>query len=421
MKKLLLRNGTVVSSQGMREADVLVEEGRIIKVESDITVTDDMEVIDCEGQFIMPGVIDTHVHLREPGHEEKEDFVTGSKAAVRGGVTTVLDMPNNSPRTDSVERLEAKYELANGHMVCNYGFYISATTGETGRSCAMKLYMGASTGEEAEKSMEKFFETEKILVVHAEDQDRINERAKQFDSDNSPRIHSVIRDDEAAYLAAKQALHLAKKHDTRIHIAHMSTAKEVESLRKFKTEKITAEAATHHLFLTTDAYDDQGDLVKMNPPLREVIDKEALWGALREGLIDNVVTDHAPHLLEEKNSDNAPAGVPGLETLLPLMLNAVNNGDLSMERCCEVLCEKPAEIFGLDGKGQIAEGYDADIVVVDMQREEVVGEKGYQSKCGWSPYDGLSLTGWPVLTVVNGEVVMRGGDIEEKFVGKACF
>ncbi len=431
MKKLLLRNGTIVSSQGKKRADVLCENGKIVKVAEDITITDDMEVIDCEDQFILPGVIDTHVHLREPGGEEKEDFITGSKAAARGGVTTVLDMPNNSPMTDSIERLEAKYDLAEGRMVCNYGFYIAAT-GENfrdikkaERAVAVKLFMAASTGSgaAAEEAMEKVFEicTDKTLVVHAEDQDRIENRMQEFADQTDPSVHSLIRDEQSAYLAVKKALHLAKKHETKLHIAHISTAKEVESLRKFHGENVTAEAATHHLFLTTDAYSERGTLVQINPPLREVGDKDVVWDALKEGVIDNVITDHAPHTLAEKERPygEAPSGVPGLETLLPLMLNAVNNGELTLERCCEVLCEKPVEIFGLRDKGFVRENFDADLTVVDMGREEVVGEKGYHSKCGWSPYDGWKLMGWPVVTVVGGEVVMRGGSVEERMVGRA--
>jgi len=186
---------------------------------------------------------------------------------------------------------------------------------------------------------------------------------------------------------------------------------------------VTSEVATHHLFLTTDAYSDLGTLVQMNPPLREVGDKDALWDALNDGIIDTIVTDHAPHTLSEKKRPyrEAPSGVPGLETLLPLMLTSVNHGDLSFEKCVETMCEKPAEIFGLAKKGRIEEGYDADLTLVDMSREEIVGEKGYQSKCGWSPYDGWKLIGWPVATIVNGEVVFRGGAVHEKFVGKPVF
>ena len=432
MNKLLLRNGTIVSSQGKKKADVLCENGKIVKVDEDITVTDDMTVIDCEDQFVIPGVIDTHVHLREPGGEAKEDFITGSKAASRGGVTTILDMPNNTPVTDRVSRLDAKYDLADGKMVVNYGFYIAATGDnleelkKADRACAVKLFMGKSTGDiVVEDGLDEIFElcVDKPLVVHAEDEARIEARKREFANINDPSVHSLIRDDESAYLAVKTALHLAKKYGTKLHIAHMSTAKEVDSLRKFHGGNVTSEVATHHLFLTTDAYSDLGTLVQMNPPLREVGDKDALWDALNDGIIDTIVTDHAPHTLSEKKRPyrEAPSGVPGLETLLPLMLTSVNHGDLSFEKCVETMCEKPAEIFGLAKKGRIEEGYDADLTLVDMSREEIVGEKGYQSKCGWSPYDGWKLIGWPVATIVNGEVVFRGGAVHEKFVGKPVF
>lgn len=429
MSKLLLRNGTLITPQGKEEKDLLIENGKILKILQDITVQDDYEVIDCEGQIVMPGVIDTHVHLREPGGEEAEDFLTGSKAAVRGGVTTVLDMPNNQPVTDSSDLLSRKYELAGGKMLCNYGFFIAATGDnfseikKSDQAIGVKLFMsGDIAGPE---DLEAIFEVlqEKPLVVHAEDEERIRARKEQFEGASDPAVHSLIRDDEVAYLALKKALHLQKKYGTRLHIAHMSTAKEVEELRKFKDEKVTAEVATHHLFLTTDAYCEKGTLVQMNPPLRKVGDKDVLWDGLRDGLIDNVVTDHAPHRLEDKERGfgEAPSGVPGLETLLPLMLDSVNHGEIGLERVVEVLCSRPAEIFGLGRKGRLEVGYDADVVVVDMAREEVVGEKGYQSKCGWSPYDGWNLKGWPVVTVVGGEVVMRGGSVEEKFVGRAVF
>jgi len=432
MEKLLLRNGTVISSHGKKRADVLCENGKIVKVDEDITVVDDMEVVDCEGWFVLPGVIDTHVHLREPGGDYKENFITGSKAAARGGVTTVLDMPNNSPVIDSVSRLDSKYEMARGRMVVNYGFYIAATGSnldelkKADHACGVKLFMGKSTGDiVVEGGSDGIFKfcTDKILVVHAEDNDRIEDRKRQFAELDDPSVHSLIRDDEAAYLAIKTALHLAEKYGTKLHVAHVSTAKEVDALRKFHRVNVTAEVATHHLFLTTDAYSEKGNLVKMNPPLREVGDKDALWDALKEGVIGTVVTDHAPHTLDEKQRSykEAPSGVPGLETLLPLMLTSVNHGDITLERMVEAMCEKPAEIFGLDGKGWIEVGYDADLTVVDMNRVEIVGEKGYRSKCGWSPYEGWKLIGWPVVTMVNGEIVMRGGAVAEKFVGKRVF
>ncbi|MBU1018531.1 MAG: dihydroorotase [Patescibacteria group bacterium] len=428
MSNLLLKNGTLITPEGRKEADLLIENGKIAKISKDI-VADGAEVIDCEGQIVMPGVIDTHVHLREPGVTEAEDFITGSKAAARGGVTTFLDMPNNKPLTDSVANLEAKYELAEGRMVCNYGFFIAAT-GENilelkkaDRAIGVKLFMSDSTDIAASGDLDEIFEflQEKPLTIHAEDKDRIEARKKQFAGVKDPEVHSLIRDDDAAYLAVKKALDLQKKYGTRLHVAHMSSAKEVAELRKFKNEKVTAEVTTHHLFLTTDAYAEKGSLVQMNPPLRKVGDKDALWDGVRDGLIDNVVTDHAPHTLAAKGLSygEAPSGVPGLETLLPLMLDSVNHGEISLERCVEVLCSRPAEIFGLSRKGRLEIGCDADVVVVDMEREENVGEKGYQSKCGWSPYDGWRLKGWPVLTVVNGEVVMKGGAVEEKFVGEA--
>ncbi|HAU40218.1 MAG: dihydroorotase, dihydroorotase [Candidatus Peregrinibacteria bacterium GW2011_GWF2_43_17] len=428
MKKLLLKNGTVVSSKGKLKADVLVEGGKIVKVSAKIS-DKDAKIIDCKGKFIIPGVIDAHVHLREPGATHKEDFETGSSAALKGGVTTVLDMPNNNPSIDTAERLAAKYKLAKGRMKCGHKFFIAATGDnlvelkKAKDACGVKLFMSKSTGGLVvgdDADLEKIFAFAKglPLVVHAEDEARIEQRKKEFEGDLSPSVHSLIRDDETVYIAIKKALHLAKKHGTKLHIAHVSTKKEMEALKKFKDKNITAEVATHHLFLNKDAYASHGkrsdsvtyydcNFVKINPPIRSEEDRLAMWSALKSGLIDIVVTDHAPHTLDEKKKPylEAPSGVPGLETLLPLMLDAVNHGELSLERMVEAMCEKPAEIFGLVGKGFVKAGYDADLVVVDMSKEGVVGSDGYATKCGWSPYDGWKLVGWPEKVVCGGKVV----------------
>ena len=411
--KILLKNGTVVSSKGKKHSDVLIEDGKIAKVASGIS-DDAARVIDCEGKFIMSGVIDAHVHLREPGGTHKEDFATGSKAALKGGVTTVLDMPNNNPPTDTIERLLAKYELAKKKMVCNARFYILGTAEnlndvkKADMACGVKLFMGKSTGGFVidDATLESFLKNIKTkpIVVHAEDEERIEVRKKEFEGDENPAVHSLIRDDESAYIAVKKVLHLAKKYGSKLHLTHVSTKKELEVLKKFKSKKITAEVATHHLFLNKNAYKDHGNFVKMNPPLRSEEDRVAMWEALKSGLIDIIVTDHAPHTIAEKKEsyENAPSGVPGLETLLPLMLDAVNHGQITFERMIEAMCEKPASIFGLKGKGFVKAGYDADLVVVDMLKEGVVGKGGYATKCGWSPYDGWKLTGWPEIVICGG-------------------
>jgi len=415
--KLLLKNGTVVSSKGKKKADVLVEGGKIMKVAASIT-DKDAKIIDCEGKFIIPGVIDTHVHLREPGGTHKEDFVTGSSAALKGGVTTVLDMPNNNPPIDTASRLADKYKLAEGRMKCNYKFFIVATGNNLSEikkaknACGVKLFMGKSTGGLVvgdDADLEKIFKSVKgiPLVVHAEDEARIEERKKKFEGVNDASVHSLIRDDEAAYIAVKKALHLAKKYGTRLHIAHVSTARELEAIKKFRGKNVTFEVATHHLFLNKDEYKKHGNFVKVNPPLRSESNRKAVLSALKSGFVDNVVTDHAPHTVSEKKLpyEKAPSGVPGLETLLPLMLDVVNHGELTIERCVQVLCENPAKIFSLKNKGAVKAGYDADLVVVDMLKEAVVGAGGYKTKCGWSPYDGWKLVGWPTIVVCGGEVV----------------
>ncbi len=411
MKKLLLKNGTVVSSQGKYKADVLVEGEKIAKVATKISVAG-AKVMDCKGKFVIPGVIDAHVHLREPGTTSKEDFETGSKAALNGGVTTVLDMPNNNPPIDTAERLAAKYKLAKGRIKCGYKFFIAATGSNSAEfkkakdACGVKLFMGKSTDADLEKIFESLRFLGLPLVVHAEDEVRIENRKKEFEGDENPSVHSLIRDDETAYIAIKKVLHLAKKYGTKLHVAHVSTKKEITALKKFKDKNITAEVTTHHLFLNKSAYEKHGNFVKTNPPIRSEEDRLAMWDALKSGLLDIVVSDHAPHTVSEKKEpyDKAPSGVPGLETLLPLMLDAVNHGELPLERMIEAMCEKPAEIFGLEKKGFVKVGYDADLIVADMLKESIVGSDGYATKCGWSPYDGWKLVGWPEVVVCGGKV-----------------
>lgn len=407
---LLLQNATIVTSDGKREEDLTVGSGEVT------------ETIDCSGKFVIPGAIDVHVHFREPGGEHKEDFASGTRAAAAGGIVMVLDMPNTNPSTTSREALLAKRALVQDKAVVNFDLYMGATYDEkTGESnvdeflasdaVAYKIYVGSSTGnllvddhDVLEGIFEKVGQTDRLIVVHAEDEALINEHIKNYEGeeDPDPSVHSKIRDDEVAYNALKFLLHLAKKYGTRVHVAHLSSARELEEFRKFKSDRITCEVSPHHLFLDQGAYAEQGNLVKMNPSLRTKEDRVELMEGLLDGTVNLVATDHAPHTLEEKSQGfwKAPGGVPGVETMLPLLLDSVNHGELKLSDVVRLLHEEPVRIFGLKLKDCWT--------VVDMDLEQIVengGPGAKYTKCGWSPFEGRALKGWPILTVVNGEII----------------
>lgn len=429
MYDLVLKNGKIVSPEGIREGDVVISGGKIVDI-VDHFEGEAKDVRDVAGKFILPGVIDVHVHFREPGSSEKEDWNCGSKAAVSGGVTTVLDMPNNNPPTVSVESLNKKKDFMESRSIVNYGFYLGVTKKnldelkKAENVAGFKVYLGSSTGdllmddlEVLEKVMQ---ETERLIAVHAEDEEIIQRNSAQFKEEKAAEVHSKIRSHAAAYESLKKALHLAKKHGRRMHVCHVSTGVEVDELRKFKASWLSAEVATHHLFLDKAHYAKQGHFVKMNPPLREKEDREKLWEALRDGTIQMVATDHAPHLVHEKEVDylEAPSGVPGVETLLPLMLDAVNHGELDLKQLVLVLSVNPARLFGIKGKGEIKVGADADITVVDMELEKEVKNENLYTKCEWSPYAGRNLQGWPVMTIVDGNLTFVEGKINTGFRGQ---
>ncbi|MBT5016237.1 dihydroorotase [Candidatus Peregrinibacteria bacterium] len=424
MKDLLLKNGTLLTPKGKRLADLLVREGKIVEMGEGLS-EEGVEIVDCEGKFVLPGVIDVHVHLREPGGEAKEDFLSGTAAALAGGVTYVLDMPNNSPATISRELLKEKRELVTSKAKVDFDLYMGAAINEDGSTnvdeflesdaIAYKIYVGSSTGnllvskkEALEEIFAKVAEAGKLICVHAEDEVMIQQNMKLFEGQDDPMIHGKIRSEEVAYQSTKMVLHLARKYETRVNICHLSTKRELDEFAAFKSEKITCEVAPHHLFLTELELERQGNFAKMNPPLRREKDCKALMEGIKNGLINMVATDHAPHLTSEKEQPYraAPSGVPGLETSLPLMLNAVNNGQLTLEDVVRVMCAEPAQIFDLIGKGRLEVGADADLVIVDMDLEKTVenGGPGAEfTKCKWSPFAGQKLKGWPIKTMINGD------------------
>lgn len=443
MTSLLFKNGTLVTAGGRLRADVLVRNGRIAEIREGLSVSmgEASEVIDCAGKFILPGVIDAHVHLRTPGETYKEDFESGTRAAVSGGVTTVLDMPNNKPPITTRVALEAKRALASERgMFANYGFYMGACVDSSGATnvdefldsdaVALKVYMGSSTGgllvnhkEWLEEIFERAAECDRLVCVHAEDEALIREHTALFSGVDDPTMHPKIRDDEVAYRAVKEALHLSKRFGTRLHVCHVSTSRELREIEEFKSDRVSFEVTPHHLFLTCETLATRGNFAKMNPPLRMDADREALMAALRSGFVDMVASDHAPHTIKEKNGpySEAPAGVPGLETLLPLLLDAVNHGELTLEQVVRVTSAGPVRVFGLEGRGRLDVGAAADLVVLDMELEQRVENSGPGARftnCGWSVFEGRTLKGWPVMTVVNGRVVFRDNEVSDVRAGR---
>jgi dihydroorotase len=429
--KLLIKNAQIAQVDGSTmEGDVLCENGKIVKIDSAIDSNAD-ELIDAAGRLLLPGVIDPQVHFREPGNEHKEGLGSGSRAAVRGGVTSFLEMPNTNPPTTDQAALDRKLQLAAEKSVANYGFFIGATPenlealNSVSPVCGIKIFMGSSTGSllvNRRADLDRIFANgTRLIAVHAEDETRIEERKKEFAGRTDYAVHSEIRDNQCAVLATELALELSKKYQRRLHILHMSTHEEVEILRKDKPAWVTAEVIPNHLLLNVSDYEKKGSLVQMNPPIRQVEDNEALWQGLRDGIIDFIATDHAPHTLEEKDQPypKSPAGMPGVETSLPLMLTEMKKGRCDLAQIQKWMCYGPAEGYRIPNKGKILEGWDADLTLVDMDDTKPVRNEEVFSRVGWSPYEGRELVGWPVYTIVGGRVVFDQGKIRDGVLGSA--
>lgn len=427
MSKLLLKGGDVVLGSGVLKADVLIENGKIIEVGEGLSCDD--EIFDCSGKVILPGLIDVHVHFREPGHSHKEDWVTGSMAAISSGVTTVFDMPNNKPPILTVSDLEAKRELIKDRSYVNYGLYMGyngSNLHEINKAegiCAVKVYCANSTGDMGisdEFYDELFDKANKNLKLcfHAEDEACIEENLKNFEGVNDPSVHSKIRSSECAQKMVRKICSFSEKYRRPIHIAHATTAEEVMEVFEHKEFGASCEVCLRHLMFSTDDYQSLGNFLKVNPPVRSTQEVFSLWKVVKAGYVNIFATDHAPHTAREKEQDydKAPSGMPEIEMFLPALLNIVNDEGLTLEEVVRLCCENPAELFNIENKGKIADGYDADLVVVDMDIVKVVKNEDVISKCGWTPYNGNSVKGWPVMTFVGGKLIYEDG----KFVGKPC-
>lgn len=411
--------------------DVHIREGQIIQVAPEIPIPEASTEIDAKGLTLLPGVIDPQVHFREPGLEYKEDLFTASCACARGGVTSFLEMPNTRPPTTTQAALDDKLRRAAQKCLVNYGFFMGATAENlpdlrtAQPACGIKIFMGSSHGAllvSTEATLEPIFASgDRLIAVHAEDQARILQRRQQFQGITDPAVHSQIQDNQAALNATQLALKLSKKYRQRLHILHLSTAEEAELLRVDKPSWVTAEVTPQHLLLTTEAYQELGTLAQMNPPLRSRHDNEVLWQALRDGVIDLIATDHAPHTLEEKAKGypHSPSGMPGVETSLPLMLTQAMQGRCTVPQVAHWMSTAVAEAYRIPNKGAIAPGYDADLVLVDLNTYRPVRREELLTKCGWSPFEGWNLTGWPVMTLVGGQIVYERGKLNTEVRGKA--
>ncbi len=421
--ELILKGGTVVNHDGVGQRDIAVSGGRIAGIGSYAREQAGM-IVDCTGLHVLPGVVDSQVHLREPGAEHKEDLETGGRAAVMGGVTGVFEMPNTNPLTTSAETLADKIRRATNRMYCDFAFYMGGTRenahllGELERlpGCAgVKVFMGSSTGsllvEDDEGVATILANIRRRAAFHSEDEYRLNAR-KHLRVEGDASSHCVWRDPEAARLSTERLIRIARAAGKRIHVLHISTADEFPLLAAAR-DVATVEVLANHLVFTSEDYARLGSLIQMNPPIREPHHRKGIWAALNSGLVDVLGSDHAPHTLEEKAKPYpaSPSGMPGVQTLVPVMLDCVNKGLLSIERFVDLTSHGPNRIFGMAGKGRIAEGYDADFTIVDMKASRTITNQWIESRCKWTPHDGRTVTGWPIGTMIRGRMAMWNDEL----------
>jgi dihydroorotase len=427
---LIIRGATVVNQDGAGVRDIAVRGGRIAAIGQLASATAP-EVMDAKGLHILPGVIDSQVHFREPGLEQKEDLETGSRAAVMGGVTAVFEMPNTKPLTTDAAALADKVARARGRMHCDFAFYVGATRENVAEipalerlesSAGIKVFMGASTGDllvEDEASLDRIIaRISRRAAFHSEDEARLRSRA-HLRKPGDPSSHPVWRDEEAAMIATTRLVRLAEKYGKRVHVLHISTADEIVFLRDHK-EWASVEVTPNHLTLTApECYERLGTFAQMNPPVRDARHQAGIWAGIADGTVDVLGSDHAPHTEEEKHHPypESHSGMTGVQTLVPIMLDHVNAGRLTLERFVDLTSAGPQRLFGIRNKGRIAVGYDADLTIVDLGRTETITNAWIQSRSRWTPFDGKRVRGWPVGTFVRGKRVMWQGVVETPSTG----
>ena len=436
MKKLL-KNAQVINEGALATADVMIQGDRIVKV-AKIIDDDEAEVIDLTGKFLMPGVIDDQVHFREPGLTHKGRIYTEAKAAVAGGITSFMEMPNTKPQALTQVLLEEKYLIGSKDSLANYSFFMGASNEnleevlktDPKQVAGVKIFMGSSTGnmlvDNKQVINDIFSKCDMLIAVHCEDEETVRKNSAQmkaeYGEDLPIRFHPIIRSEEACYKSSSMAVELAKKHNTRLHILHISTDKETNLFRNdipLSQKRITAEACIHHLWFDESSYDEKGTRIKWNPAVKSAKDKEGVWKALLEDRIDIIATDHAPHTIDEKNNTyfKAPSGGPLVQHALVAMLEFYHQGKVSLEWIVEKMCHAPATCFQVKERGFIREGYYADLVVVDLDKPWVVEKNNILYHCGWSPFEGETFKSSVVKTFVNGNLVYDRGAFDENHRG----
>ncbi|MGB3145960.1 MAG: dihydroorotase [Maribacter sp.] len=434
MGRILLKNGSIVNEGIIEENDILIVDELIVKIAKDISDAD-AQVIDVSGKYILPGIIDDQVHFREPGLTHKGTIATESRAAVAGGITTFMEQPNTTPQTTTIEKLEEKFNRAAETSFANYSFLFGGTNDnleelkrlDKNACSGIKLFLGSSTGNmlvDDEQVIENIFRnTEMVISAHCEDETTIRANLAKYQAefgDDIPiKFHPIIRSEEACYLSSSRAIALAEKTGARLHVFHLSTGKETHLFRNdipLEQKKITAEVCIHHLWFSDTDYNEKGTLIKWNPAVKTAQDRDELWKALLDDRIDVIATDHAPHLLEEKDNvyTKAPSGGPLVQHALPAMLEKVADGVLSMETMVKKMCHNPAILFDIEKRGFVREGYYADLVVVDLKDAWTVSKNNIVYKCKWSPFEKVTFSSKVIHTLVNGHLAYSNGEISEK-------
>lgn len=421
MLDLVLTNGEVALPGGPDRKDIGIQGGKIVSILPSGAKVEAKETLDCSGLTILPGVIDSQVHFREPGLEHKEDLESGTRSAIMGGITTIFEMPNTNPATITVEALEHKLKRARETAWTDHAFFVGGTPEdvdwgmlESQKGCSgVKIFMGSSTGSllvsEDEHIANILKQTRRRVAVHCEDEERLKERKSIAVEGCKPEFHPVWRDEESALRATRRLLKIAREQRAQVHVLHVTTRQEMELLADYK-DVATVEVTPQHLTLhAPQAYEELGTLAQMNPPIRSKEHQDGLWWGIEQGIVDVIGSDHAPHTLQEKAKQypNSPSGMPGVQTILPLMLDHVKNGRLSLLRLVDLMCTGPARIFGILNKGRIALGYDADFSIVDMNREMTLCDEMMESKCGWTPFDNKTISAFPVTTILRGQIVVK--------------
>jgi len=438
MKKKLLTNCLLINEGKRNECDVLIENGRIAKIAGSIS-DENAEVLDLQGKWLMPGVIDDQVHFREPGLTHKANIYTESRAAVAGGTTSFMEMPNTKPPALTQEKLEDKYRIGAETALANYSFFMGTSNDnleevlktDGSQVCGVKIFMGSSTGNmlvDDERTLNNVFSQCPLLIaLHCEDEATIKantEKAiQQWGEDIPMREHPVIRSREACYLSSHTAAEMAKKHGTRIHILHLTTAEELalfDNTIPLSQKKITSEVCVHHLSFSSEEYDTLGSKIKCNPAIKHPSDRDALWTALLDDRLDVVATDHAPHTMDEKSNSylSAPSGLPLVQHSLQAMLEHSANGRISLERMVEKMCHAPADLFRIVDRGYVREGYWADLVVVDPNQSQTISKENLFYKCGWSPFEGRTFGHRILHTFVSGHHAFENGTFNEAQMGQ---